>query len=132
MPTAASWWADPPQRCKLWQAAAWTFSREMHHEGGEHIFTAENVPDISDFALMVGDCVHNLRSALDCLVYELCRLRRVRYRRQHAFPIATDPAHAFGHILEVDARRDQIKCLGGQEGLDCIADDSGADGAELR
>src|SRR5579863_2363916 len=44
-----------------------------------------------NFSLPVSDCIHNLRSALDYLIYELANLDFGSYVRGTQFPIEDDP-----------------------------------------
>ncbi len=53
--------------------------------------TLKRKPD-DDIALAAGDCIHNLRSALDHIIYELsCHHRRKKHVGDTAFPILGDP-----------------------------------------
>ena len=59
---------------KVVDSNAFTFIHEVNADGVSHRYRAVDVPDLDDhWALVLGDCVHNLRSALDYLVYELVR-----------------------------------------------------------
>jgi hypothetical protein len=47
-----------------------------------------------EIALAAGDCIHNLRSALDHIVYELsCHHRQQQHVGGTAFPVLTDPTN---------------------------------------
>jgi hypothetical protein len=64
---AASEWESPYGWTKRYRATP-----EAHRDGLEYRFYVEaDELDTSDWALIAGDCLFNLRSALDHLVYEL-------------------------------------------------------------
>lgn len=66
------------------------------------------VPDFPNrWAAISGDAIHNIRAALDYLVYELIRLERGHYWGGSQFPIATHPAKHTGRV-----QRETIKKLG--------------------
>jgi hypothetical protein len=70
---------------------AYGFVTEAQKKGTKHIVrieTDETVPP--EWALMVGDFVHNLRSALDHLVYQLVISNRGTVTNRTAFPIFAD------------------------------------------
>jgi hypothetical protein len=79
------------------QVIAWSkrddyrFVTESKNKGAKHIVrvqTDEIIP--SEWALMVGDFVHNLRSALDHLVHQLVTYNRGTVTTRTAFPIFAD------------------------------------------
>ena len=47
-------------------------------------------PPVEDWALIVGDAIHNLRAALDHLVWQLVETNRKTPGRHNSFPIAED------------------------------------------
>lgn len=53
-----------------------------------------NAPPLSEWALIVGDAIHNLRSALDVFVWSNADLASLTEREQRAlmWPVVTDPA----------------------------------------
>src|SRR5262249_7164580 len=52
----------------------YTFVHEVHASGLNHRYRATAVPDLDpNWALMLGDCAHNLRASLDHLANELVR-----------------------------------------------------------
>ena len=59
---------------KVIDSDAFTFIHEVNADGVSHRYRAVDVPELDDrWALVLGDCAHNLRSALDYLAYELVR-----------------------------------------------------------
>lgn len=51
------------------------FAFDADPEGGYHVYRVYDVPKIDpDWSLVAGDCIHNLRSALDHLAWQLVRL----------------------------------------------------------
>jgi hypothetical protein len=54
---------------------AYSLEKESKREAGEYIFRirVKNKPPIVDWSLMVGDCIHNTRSALDHLFWALVK-----------------------------------------------------------
>jgi len=64
--------------------------REDGDEPRTHIFRAQNVPPLPpDWGLIVGDFAHNLRSALDHLVWQLVLLSGSKPGRDNQFPICS-------------------------------------------
>lgn len=81
--------------------AAWTVSSEVRHRGEYSderrrfriiVEDFNPAPDFTQWGLLVGDCAHNLRSALDNLAFALARLERdpPRDPRGVTFPIYVD------------------------------------------
>ncbi|HEX3684996.1 MAG TPA: hypothetical protein VHU83_20850 [Bryobacteraceae bacterium] len=72
-------------------------AKEKDAEGRRHIVFAEivNPPPLNRWALIAGDCVHNLRSALDSLVYGIAihetGLNPPADERALQFPITSSP-----------------------------------------
>jgi hypothetical protein len=57
------------------EAGVYTWAAEVRDDGHRHIWRAVNPPaNNPQWSAMVGDCVHNLRSALDHLAWQLVRL----------------------------------------------------------
>ena len=57
------------------ERGAYKWSCEVQDEGRRHVYRADNPPPNNpQWSAMVGDCVHNLRSALDHLAWQLVRL----------------------------------------------------------
>jgi hypothetical protein len=76
------------------------FAGEFQAERGEYVFRVElaegSATRIADIGTVFGDMIHNLRSALDHLVYELVRLNRKTPRGMTGFPIFdTEPKDGF-------------------------------------
>ena len=70
----------------------YTFLHEVNAEGVGHRYRAVTVPDLDDkWALMIGDCVHNLRSALDYLAHELVRANGGTPDHHTQFPVHSSP-----------------------------------------
>jgi len=75
----------------------YTITSEFDPEGGENILwinALDHPPD--DFSLIIGDCLHNLRSALDSLVYALAIAEKgdplpEAVAKRVQFPITEDP-----------------------------------------
>ena len=108
------------------------FVGEVHDEGSTHVYRVVKPPPVSQhIAAIAGDCVHNLRSALDYLVFELIRLtgaspgysefpiRRSRCtwnaseQRMEPTPLTTGGALRSGAIEIIEAVQPYI---GGYEG----------------
>jgi hypothetical protein len=68
------------------------FAGEVRGDGREHLYRWHNppIPD-PDTELVLGDCVHNLRSALDHLAYQLVVLNKKPTGGRPAFPIVDCP-----------------------------------------
>ncbi|MFZ0058895.1 MAG: hypothetical protein WAL35_02460 [Acidimicrobiales bacterium] len=58
----------------LFERGAYVFVGEIHGDGREHIYRVKDAPSPDPrWSAIVGDCVHNLRSALDHLACQLVR-----------------------------------------------------------
>lgn len=74
-----------------------TLSAKFDSQSGEHIFRVAQFPEhlLMRFGLVVGDCVHNFRSALDYLVWQLSVYgrdgRKPRKPKKVQFPIMDIP-----------------------------------------
>ena len=101
-------------------------------ETNSNVLYVSEMPDLTDFlnrvALMLGDAVHNLRSALDHLAYQLALLHtngNIRNVRNIAFPI-TDTLEQFKikrkrYLREVNpTQRAEIELLQPYHGLEGI------------
>ena len=67
---------------------AYRFVPEIKEGGKQHLYRADNPPpDDERWGLMAGDCVHNLRSALDHLAVQLVIANRGSPTTQTYFPI---------------------------------------------
>lgn len=64
-----------------------TFTPEIKRDGLEHVYRAKNPPYVTDWSPIIGDCLHNLRSALDHLAYQLAR----NPNTHTSFPIHSNP-----------------------------------------
>jgi hypothetical protein len=72
----------------------YTIRRGENPNTGLSFWIILNRKPTDDIALAAGDCVHNLRSALDHIVYELsCHNRQVSHVGSTAFPIYVDAKH---------------------------------------
>lgn len=71
---------------------------KLDSQANEHVFGINGGLDPlpSVFPLIIGDCLHNLRSSLDYLVYELSGRPAGEPSRQTAFPICDSPHAYFG------------------------------------
>lgn len=77
---------------KVIDSDAFTFIHEVNADGVSHRYRAVAVPELDDrWALVLGDCVHNLRSALDYLVYELVRANGGEPDERTEFPVHALP-----------------------------------------
>ena len=66
--------------------------RGERRRASSHRYRAVDVPDLDDkWALMIGDCVHNLRSALDYLAHELVRANGGTPDDHTQFPVHAAP-----------------------------------------
>jgi len=52
----------------------------------------------SSWSVLIGDCVHNLRTALDYLVTQLVKAEGGTPGNRHEFPIAFDPGYYSEHV----------------------------------
>jgi hypothetical protein len=76
-------------------AAVFTFVHEVNADGVSHRYRAVDVPDLDDrWALVLGDCAVNLRSALDYLVRELVRANGGSPHEHTTFPAHASPGAA--------------------------------------
>jgi hypothetical protein len=105
------------QRARLHQEAlareipgdTYPTTAERHRDGLEYVFRVREVPpfDPIPFALRAGDCLFNLRAALDHIVYAL-HVRRYRgnvpadAEKQSSFPILDKPRMAKGNPVSTD------------------------------
>src|SRR5215469_15194346 len=65
---------------------------EVRNDGRDHLYWWQNPPVVSPEAeLILGDCVHNLRSALDHLAYQLVVLNKKTPDSKLSFPILDRP-----------------------------------------
>ena len=63
-------------------------AREVDHDTGETICRVNKLPVTPySFSLILGDALHNLRSALDYLVYELVKIAGNLPDSKTAFPV---------------------------------------------
>jgi len=77
---------------KVIDAEVYTFIHEVNADGVSHRYRAVTVPDLDDkWALILGDCVHNLRSSLDYLAFELVRANGGVPDHHTAFPVHSEP-----------------------------------------
>jgi hypothetical protein len=71
-----------------------TFSYELDGDAGEYVFYIHDLaPPDSDWGLVLGDCIHNARSALDCLAVQLFALATGQHAKDVEgieFPVASD------------------------------------------
>lgn len=71
-------------------ADIYEFAGEIHRQGFDHVYRSVDPPAPSpDWPLMIGDCVHNLRSAVDHLAWQLVRLNGGGPTTATQFPIRT-------------------------------------------
>lgn len=68
---------------------AYKFVGQIYRNGLDHVYFADNPPSPdATWALIIGDCVHNLRSALDHLAWQLVILAGNTPTEQTQFPIS--------------------------------------------
>lgn len=85
------------------EIASWNVSSsngvriESNAEGTEHYFIAsiKNTPDVNRWSSLIGDCAHNLRSALDHIVWEVCSSPSSRSE----YPIFANPVRGTNGAL---------------------------------
>jgi hypothetical protein len=87
------------------------FDREL--ENGEYVYHVYGVPNVDPtWSLIVGDCLHNLRSALDYLAWQLVLLDNGDPNEETQFPIRETPFNKAGEIqptqLKPAIRRPEI------------------------
>jgi hypothetical protein len=71
-------------------SGAYSFIHEVNADGVSHRYRAVTVPELgSSWSLMIGDCAHNLRAALDYLAYELVRANGGTPDADTVFPVLT-------------------------------------------
>lgn len=88
----------------------------------EATFTLWELPPLSRWALIIGDCVHNIRTALDVFVWENSVELPETKRRAAAYPILQvnddiDDDEAVPHRLENQPTRDRKRIARQVEGL---------------
>lgn len=72
---------------------AYTFAGEVRPGGLEHIYRPVNPPPVADhWSAVVGDALHNLRSALDHLADQLVRLNGGSPNKRTQFPVLLRPS----------------------------------------
>src|SRR5262245_47951859 len=79
----------------------YTFVHEVHANGLNHRYRAAAVPELpAHFALVLGDCVHNLRAALDHVAHELVRADGGAPGERTHFPVmhADGRAYVWGGV----------------------------------
>jgi hypothetical protein len=77
---------------KVIDAEVYSFIHEVNADGVSHRYRAVTVPDLDDrWALMLGDCVHNLRASLDYLAFELVRANGGTPDHHTTFPVHSAP-----------------------------------------
>ena len=68
------------------------FTGEIRKGGRDHLYRWNNPPVLdSNAELILGDCIHNLRSALDHLAYQLIVLNKKTPNNRSSFPIRRHP-----------------------------------------
>ena len=73
---------------RLFPGRTYVITPEIYDDGRRHVFRASNPPDPNPaWSATVGDCLHNLRSALDHLAYQLV----LRPNTTTQFPIKVCP-----------------------------------------
>lgn len=85
--------------CKMFQGRrdrdAYKFVAEVKHNGTQHFYRADRPPPDDDrWGLIAGDCVHNLRSALDHLAVQLVIANGGAAGNKTSFPIWFRRPHA--------------------------------------
>lgn len=83
-----------PQIEAVEREGAHTFSYELNDDSGEYVFYIHGLesPD-PDWGLVLGDCIHNARAALDCLIVQLFALVTGQSARDIGgveFPVASE------------------------------------------
>ena len=83
-----------------WQAVVdrgdYTFVHEVHASGLNHRHRAAAVPELdAHWSLVLGDCVHNLRAALDQLAHELVRADGGMPGDRTVFPVLHAPGRTY-------------------------------------
>src|SRR5262249_8138134 len=77
------------------QRDAHTFTVERDAVAGQYVFHVHGLEPLDpDWNLMVGDCIHNARAALDCLIAQLFGLvsgQRPEGIDRLQFPLVTEP-----------------------------------------
>jgi len=72
----------------LFPGGYYVITPEIHDNGHRHVYRAQH-PPLADpqWSAIVGDCIHNLRSALDHLAFQLVRLSGREPTTKTQFPI---------------------------------------------
>jgi hypothetical protein len=134
-PTAA-WWAKAARALKhiseaglvasaYGQASPYQICREDSHEPGEVAFRFRLLKPVPvELLTIIGDAVHNMRSSLDSVAYELARqylggIMTDDQQRAAQFPIMKDPA-AFGRFFNRDAIRRQMYGQRERDTMRCV------------
>jgi hypothetical protein len=101
------------RRQRLNQGGFYAFTPKIEREGLEHSYYAvkpQRVPD--NFSVDLGDCIHNLRSALDHLACHLVRISGGKDPGRASFPVCQDEFRQTGYAwlkepcLHIDVRPD--------------------------
>ena len=76
----------------LFPESVFVIQLEIHDNGLRHVYRAKDPPVLDErFSAIVGDCIHNLRSALDHLAYQLVLVCEGEPNRHTQFPIRNNP-----------------------------------------
>jgi hypothetical protein len=79
---------------RLRDNGGYRFSGKVHNNGAKHVYRAVNPPPIPpEIPAILGDCVHNLRSALDHLACQLVWVSGRTPDRLTQFPIISDDTY---------------------------------------
>jgi len=89
---AMTYLSDFSQATAAWEASRpYTITHEFNAKRSQYVVRAKIDRPLSEdnpvAAVMVGDCIHSMRSALDNAVWELARLKRKRIPQNTGFPI---------------------------------------------
>jgi hypothetical protein len=88
-----------------------TFTVEYDATENAHLVRVEEKREIPrEWGLALGDVVHNIRSALDHLVYQLVGLAQAKAHTSHQFPIVDHPNDWMGKVVDppLQGRRGQL------------------------
>src|ERR1051325_3198101 len=72
---------------------SYRIEREYHQQAGHNIYRVFDIQTPpAEIGLLAGDVIHNLRSALDHLAYQLVYVNGAAHSKQTAFPIWDNPS----------------------------------------
>jgi hypothetical protein len=85
---------------------------EIHKDGQTHVYRPTYVPDLpDDWSCIVGDCLHNMRTALDHLAWQLVIASGHQPTPSTSFPIRNAPGSADIFPFITDGMRAEVDAV---------------------